>query len=123
MRSDQENAAGAWVDEIVKLFPEQAKREYSPKHSSASNPAERHIQNVENLAITLRMSVVERYGKPEFGADHDGRPWLLRHAARLRARYHVRAKGCTSYHDLNGCEYKGEVVLFIECVMFRVPKP
>ena len=59
VRSDQENAAGAWVDEIVKLFPEQAKEEFSPKHSSASNPAERHIQNVEKLAITLRMSVVE----------------------------------------------------------------
>ena len=72
-RSDPEAAAQKVLGETRKLLPTQLRIEATPLHSSQSNPSERHIQNVEKVIRTHRMSVQERYGL-DFGADHCGWP-------------------------------------------------
>eukprot|EP00974_Lingulodinium_polyedra_P070997 6871867-Lingulodinium_polyedra.AAC.1 len=88
--------------------------ERTPLHSSQSNPAERHIRDAEDQVRILRVAVAERYGRNDFGADHDAWPWLLMHATETWAKFHVRGNRTTAYHDLHGCEYKGELVEFLE---------
>ena len=50
----------------------------TPKHSSASNPAERSIQAVEEQSRTIRADCQMRFDT--FGADKPIWAWLLRHA-------------------------------------------
>ena len=50
-------------------------------------------------------------------------PWLIRHAAWLHNRFHVKYNGRTCYEELYQTRYKNEVVAFGESVLFMEPYP
>ena len=100
------------------------KLETTPKHSSASNPAERASQAVEEQARTIRADCQLRFGSGEtFGADKPIRAWLLRHAGWQISRYKQKGNGMTAHKQAYGKHYTHEVVSFAEVVLVRVPKP
>ena len=71
----------ALANQVKHLAGDLVKFETTPKHSSASNPAERAIQAVEQQARTIRADCQMRFGSGEtFGADKPTWAWLLRHA-------------------------------------------
>ena len=79
------------------------KLEMTPKHSSASNPAERAIQAVEEQARTIREDCQMRCGNGEtFGADKPIWAWLLRHAGWQISRYEQKGNGMTAYKQAYG---------------------
>ena len=103
--------------ELVKL-------ETTPKHSSASNPAERAIQAVEEQARTTRADCQMRFGSGEaFGAAKPIWAWLLRHAGWQISRYKQKGNGMTAYMEAYGEHYTHEVVPFAEVTLVRIPKP
>ena len=72
LRCDGKPAKVALANKVKHLAGDLVKFETTPKHSSASNPAERAIQAVECQV---------RFGSGEtFGADKPIWAWLLRHA-------------------------------------------
>ena len=74
------------------------KLEITPKHGSASNPAERAIQAVEEQARTIRADCQMRFGNGEtFGADKPIWAWLLRHAGWQISRYKHKGNRMTAY--------------------------
>ena len=91
------------------------------EHSSASNPAERAIQAVEEQSRTIRADCRMRFGSGEtFGADKPTWAWLLRHAGWQISRYKQKCNGITAYKHANGELYTHEVVPFAEIVLVRV---
>ena len=96
--------------------------EATPIYSSASNPAEREIKEVEKTITTMRFDMTARYGCP-ITAQQIIWPWLGRHAGWLRARYHMRTGGATAHKNVFDVEYSGDILPFGETVLFRVPKP
>ena len=79
------------------------KLETTPKHSSASNPAERAIQAIEEQARTIREDCQMRCGNGEtFGADKPIWAWLLRHAGWQISRYEQKGNGMTAYKQAYG---------------------
>ena len=60
----------ALANKVKNMAGDLVKFETTPKHSSASNPAERAIQAVEEQARTIRADCQMRIGSGEtFGAD------------------------------------------------------
>ena len=99
------------------------KFETTPKYSSASNPAERAIQAVDEHAWTIRADCQVRFGSGEtFGADKPIRAWLLRHAG-WRISRHKQGNGMTAYKQVYGEHKTQKVVPFAEVVLVRVPEP
>ena len=96
--------------------------EATPIYSSPSNPAERYIKDIERQAIVTRLDAMARYGV-NFTADHVIWPWLLMYCGFIRTRFHVQPNGSTGYRNVHGHDYNGELVPFLETVLFRVPKP
>ena len=87
------------------------KFETTPKHSSASNPAERAIQAVGEQSRTIRADCQMRFGSREtFGADKTIWAWLLRHACWQISRYKPKGNGMTAYKQAYGEHYTHEVV-------------
>ena len=98
--------------------------ETTPKHSSASNPAERAIQAVEERSRAIRADCQMRFGSSEtFGADKPIWAWLMRHAGWQISRYKPKGKGMTAHKQAYGEHYTHELVLSAEIVLVRVPKP
>ena len=103
--------------ELVKL-------ETTPKHSSASNRAERAIQAVEEQARTTRADCQMRFGSGEaFGAAKPIWAWVLRHAGWHISRYKQKGNGMTAYVEAYGEHYTHEVVPCAEVTLVRIPKP
>ena len=70
LRSDGEPATVALANKVKHLAGDLVKFETTPKHSSASNPAERAIQAVQEQARTIRADCQMRFGSGETsGAD------------------------------------------------------
>ena len=70
LRCDGEPATVALANKVKHMAGDLVKLETAPKHSSASNPAERAIQAVEEQARTIRADCQMRFGNGEtFGAD------------------------------------------------------
>ena len=110
--------------EVKHMAGDLVKLERTPKHSSASNPAERAIQAVEEQTRTIRVDYQMRFGNGEtFGADKPILAWLLRHAGWQISRYKQKGKGMTAYKQAYGEHYTHEVVPFAEIVLVRVPRP
>ena len=94
------------------------KFETTPEHSSASNPAERALQAVEELSRTIRADCQMRFGSGEtFGADKPIWAWLLRHAGWQISRYKQKGNGMTAYKQAYGEHNTHEVVPFAEIVL------
>ena len=88
LRCDGEPATVALANKVKHLAGDLVKFETTPKHSSASNPAERAIQAVEEQARTIRSDCQVRFGSGEtLGADEPIWAWLLRHAGGHISRY------------------------------------
>ncbi|CAJ1383334.1 unnamed protein product, partial [Effrenium voratum] len=69
---------------------------------------------------TLWADVQERY--PELEPTHNVMPWLVKHAAWLISRYHVRGQDrCTPFKLVNGHDYAKPICHFGEVVMAKVP--
>ena len=124
LRCNGEPATVALANKVKNMAGDLAKFETTPKHSSASNPAERGIQAVEEQSRTIRADCQMRFGSSEtFGADKPIWAWLLRHAGLQISRYKPKGNGMTAYKQAYGEHYTHEVVLFAEIVLVRVPRP
>ena len=55
--------------------------------------------------------------------SHPGWPWVVRHAAWLHNRFHVKANGRTCFEELHQTRYKQDVVPWGEKVLFLEPRP
>ena len=121
LRCDGEPATVSLASKVKHMAGDLVKFETTPKHSSASNPAERAIRAVEEKSRTIRADCQMRFGSGEiFGADKPIWAWLLRHAGWQSSRYKQKGNGMTAYH---GEHYTHEVVLFAKVVLVKVPKP
>ena len=125
LRCDGEPAMVALANKVKQMAGDLVKLETTPKHSSASNPAERAIQAVEEQARTIRADCQMRFGSngETVGADKPIWAWLLRHAGWKIGRYNQRGNGMTAYKQAYGEYYSHEVVLFAEIVLVRIPRP
>ena len=95
LRCDGEPATVSLANKVKHMAGDLVKFETTPKHSSASNPAERAIQAVEEQARTMiRVDCQTRFGSSEtFGADKPIWAWLLRHAGWQISLYKQRDDG------------------------------
>ena len=124
LRCDGELATVALANKVKNMAGDLVKFETTPKHSSASNPAERAIQAVEEKSRTIRADCQMRFGNGEtFGADKPIWACLLRHAGWQISRYKPKGNGMTAYKQANGEHYTHEVVPVAEVVLVWVPKP
>ena len=123
LRCDGEPATVALANKLKHMAGDLVKFETTPKHSSASNPAERAIQAVEEPARTIRADCQVRFGGAEtFGADRPIWAWLLRHAGWQISRYKQKGNGMTACTNRPyGEHYTHEVVPVAEVVLVRVP--
>ena len=79
LRCDGESATEAVVNKVKHMAGDLVKFERTPKHSSASNPAERAIQAVEEQARSSRTDCQMRFGNGEtLDADKRIGAWLCR---------------------------------------------
>ena len=70
LRCDGEPATVTLENKVKNMAGDLVKFETTPKHSSASNPAERAIQAVEEQSRTIRADCQMRFGNSgTFGAD------------------------------------------------------
>jgi len=123
IRSDQEPALKALIGMVKEKWPHRILVEESPLYSSQFNGrAERAIQIVRCLAASIRMAVELRIGMI-LDLGMIVWPWLIRHAAWLHNRFHVKYNGRTCYEELYQTRYKNEVVAFGESVLFMEPYP
>ena len=96
LRRDGEPATVALANKVKHLAGDLVKFETTPKHNSASNPAERAIQAVEEQVRTIRADCQMRFGSGEtFGTDKPIWAWLLRHAGWQISRYKQKGNGMT----------------------------
>ena len=124
LRCDGESATVALANNVTNMAGGLVRFETTPKHSSASNPAERAIQAVEEQSLTIRTDCQMRFGNSEtFGADEPIWAWLLRHAEWQISRFKPKGNGMPAYKQAYGEHYTHEVVPFTEIVLVRVPKP
>ena len=94
LRCDGEPATVALANKVKHLVGDLVKFETTPKHSSASNLAERAIQAVEEQARTIRADCQMRFRSGEhFGRDKPIWAWLLRHAGLQISRYKQKGNG------------------------------
>ena len=123
IRADQEPALKALIGMVKEQWPHRILVEESPLYSSQSNGrAERAIQTVRRLAASLRVATELRY-EMALSSGMVAWPWLIRHAAWLHNRFHVKYNGRTCYEEFYQTRYKNEVVAFGECVLFMEPYP
>ena len=95
----------------------------SPAYSSGSlGLAEACIRRGQNQMRVLRCCAEKRY-QISLSPAHVTWPWLVRHAGWLLDRFSVRASGRTGFMQLTDSGYKGEIVLWLECVLWRIPMP
>eukprot|EP00971_Amphidinium_carterae_P299620 5953018-Amphidinium_carterae.1 len=123
LRSDNEPAAVALCEAAKARLPEQIVIETTPRYSSGSLGAvERAHRAVQGQARTLRYAVLANYGI-SLDPGSPGFTWMMRHSAWLLARYTVKAHGHTPYFLAFGANYCGELVPFMETVLFRHSLP
>ena len=124
LRCDGEPATVALANKVKNLAGDLVNFDTTPKHSSASNPAERAMHAVEEQVRTIRADCQMRLGSGEtFGADKPIWAWLLSHAGGQISRYKQKGNGMTAYKQAHGEHYTHDVVPFAEIVLVRVPKP
>ena len=124
LRCDGERATVALANKVKHMAGELVKFETTTKHNSASTPAERAIQAVEEQTRTIRADCQMRFGNGEaLGADKPIWAWLLRHAGWQISRYKQKGNGKRAYKQAYDEHYTHEVVPFAEFILVRIPKP
>ena len=124
LKCDGEPATVDLANKVKNMAGDLVKFETTPKHSSASNSAERAIQGVEEQARTIRADCQMCFGSGKHVcSDKPIWAWLLRHAGWQISRYKQKGNGMTAYKQADGEHYAHEVVPFAEVVLLKVPKP
>ena len=123
MKTDNEPALVAVVDEIGRLRAARGGRgmtvEHSPVHSSSSNGIiERAVQSVQGLVRTLRSAVEEGWGV-KLEVDHKVWPWLVEIAGWILTRAVVGTDGKTAHERLKGKIAKLPGFEFGEAVLWK----
>ena len=121
VKSDQEPAIMAIVEEVgrVRSATSQGRYvvEHSPVGSSASNGiVERAIQSVEQQVRVLKSSLEDRW-KVHIPARHSVVPWLVEYSAFLLNRFEVGRDGKTAYERCKGKQAKTAGLEFGEAIL------
>ena len=122
LRCHGEPSTVALANKVTYMAGELVKLETTPKHSSASNPAERAIQAVKEQAIRADCQMCFGNGDA-LGADKPIWAWPLCHAGWQISRYKQEGTGMTACKEAYGEHYSHEVVPFAEVLLVRIPKP
>jgi hypothetical protein len=125
LRSDGEPTIKSLVQKIKDRWSQKRTTlvEEMPLYSSASNGrAERAVQTVRRLANSVKVHAELRF-KCKLHPSHPSWPWVVRHAAWLHNRFHVKANGRTCFEELHQTRYKQDVVPWGETVLFLEPRP
>ena len=97
-------------------------RESPPKQHQSQGAVESMNGFVASQIRALWLDVRKRY--PSLDVSSNLTPWLVRHAAWLIARFHVRGKdGLTPYRLTTGSDYSHPVAMLGEVVLGKVPTP
>ena len=97
-------------------------RESPPKQHQSQGAVESMSGFVASQIRALWLDVRKRY--PSLDVSSNLTPWLVRHAAWLIARFHVRGKdGLTPYRLTTGSDYSHPVAMLGEAVLGKVPTP
>jgi hypothetical protein len=123
LRSDQEPAIRALVDDLRLLRScGRTLIEMSPVGAAQSNGAiERHIQSVEGMTRTLKLSLEERW-QVHIDHTHGCVPWLIEHAALVLNRCQMGHDGKTAHQRWSGRRGQLLGAEFGEAVFFRGDK-
>ena len=124
LRRDGEPATVALAIKVKHMVGELVKLETTPRHSCASNPAERAVEAVEEQTRTIRADCQMRFGNGEAflcGQTYQGMAaapcgWQI-------SRYKQKGNGMTAYKQAYGEHYTHEVVPFAEVILVMIPKP
>ena len=122
LKHDQEPAITALVREIknFRKAPTIVEEAQKGNHQGVGG-VERANQEVLKQIRALLYTIQENYGR-ELPNDHSLWPWLVRHSSWLLSRFTVHHDDRTSYEMLRGRPYRGEIVVFGECVWAREPQ-
>ena len=123
LKSDQEPAIGALVNEIARIrAPAATQPEQSPVGSSASNGmVERAVQSFEMMARVMKDALEHKWAV-SIPDDHAILTWLTGYASYLLNRFEVGQDGKTSYERLKGKKAKVCAIEFGEGVLFKIGK-
>ena len=89
------------------------------KGSASKGRIENMVGMVEGLLRTIILSVQHHYGVT-FDPTHPILGWAVRHTGWILTRYAMKDNGMTPYRLLRGKDYRGIVVEFAECVLFKL---
>ena len=89
------------------------------KDSASKGRIENMVGMVEGLLRTIILSVQHHYGVT-FDPTHPILGWAVRHTGWILTRYAMKDNGMTPYRLLRGKDYRGIVVEFAECVLFKL---
>ena len=122
---DQEPALKMLVDKAetkLRLIGIQADPRDAPRYSHASLGHMGQMQQMAQKQLRcIRTDVHVRYGL-WLSPIRPAWPWLIRHAVWLLDRFALKGNSHTCYEDAFGTVYKGVVLKFLECCLFRRPK-
>ena len=82
---------------------------------------ENAVKQVQAMARTYKLALEARLGA-EIRECHDIIPWLIRHSAENKNRYHVGRDGMTAHRRLRGRNFRKEICEFGECVWYLTPE-
>ena len=118
IQTDGEPAIVEVADAVAKLRPKTLTRK-TPAHSSQSNGAvESCVGHLAGQVRTMR-SQIEVMHDVVISPNWCVWSWMARHAAWLASRFSVRASGRTAHEEAFDSEWKGDLCIFGESVMFR----
>ena len=119
LQTDGEPAIKELANEIEKARTKPTRLRNTPAHSSQSNGAvESAIGHISGQARAMRAQVESAHGvvlTPNWCVW----PWLIRHASWLMGRFSVRASGRTAYEEAFDSEWRGDLCVLGEVVLFR----
>ena len=118
LQSDGKPAIVELAEAVAKLRPKTLTRK-TPAHSSQSNGAvESCIGHLAGQVRTMR-SQIEVMHDVVISPNWCVWSWMARHAAWLASRFSVRASGRTAHEEAFDSEWKGDLCIFGESVLFR----
>eukprot|EP00435_Cladocopium_sp_Y103_P019977 s1163_g4.t2 len=118
---DSKNAKLNWSTTEASKSNEPDERKISTE-TPISLVEPRAVQTVRRLANSLKVHAELRF-KCKLHPSHPGWSWVVRHAAWLHNRFHVKANGRTCFEELHQSRYKQDVVPWAEKVLFMERRP
>ena len=107
---------------MKELLLESVVSERARRHDSQANPAERAIRMLEEQVKVMRLDF-EKRPATELPTNPCLRPWLIRHAGWVDARFRVKPHGATPCQDACDSTQSSELLPFGELVLLHIPLP